>query len=286
MIYALAIVLSFALVLGLFFIFIRKIIIWGSYRFTSKERAEKTIAFLQTPVGRTFLWRQRVRGVFYILLVFYVVTAFTEPKIFRYFPWYILAIPLVLGFILTILMTVFYHRARKQGDELFRKRTPEGSNRYLLLARMMNVTFLFAILIYAVIVYGWLGVPSISPNIGSGNGVLHLIIIVAIMLGIICLLFGLFMPKIMTRRYKPKPIDSNYTNTEGASFSIHIISVAMFMAISLYGLALGIIGVSWEVSSVFFIVSAIALIVTFPTQKRWQRTSDKFKDIVSSNKIE
>jgi hypothetical protein len=111
MIYVLALVLSFALVLGLFFILFRKIIIWGSYKFAGKEQTEKTITFLQTPLGKTFLWRQRVKGIFYILLIFYIVIAITEPKILNYIPLYILVIPLVLSFILTILMTILSHKS-------------------------------------------------------------------------------------------------------------------------------------------------------------------------------
>jgi len=114
MIFVLALMLSFALVLGLFFIFIRKIIIWGSYKFAGKEQTEKTITFLQTPLGKTFLWSIRVKGIFYILLIFYIVIAITEPKIFKYFPWYVLAIPLILSFILTILMAIFSHKPGEQ----------------------------------------------------------------------------------------------------------------------------------------------------------------------------
>ena len=280
MTYVLVLVLSFLIILGLFFIFTRKVIIWGSYKFAGKEQTEKTITFLQTPLGKTFLWRQRVKGIFYILLFFYVVIGITDPKIFKYFPWYVLAIPLALSLALTIVMTVFSYKQKGQTKEITKTINPEENNRHFHWARTAYVLSLCAILIYAGILYGSSGAHFISER----NSFLGVITVIVIVIGIYCLFLGFSLPSLMTRGNKPNPIrirkwllfSSNYVGTEGRVITIYILRAAMFAAISVYGLTLGILGVGWVISAPFFVVSAVALIITFPTQKRWNSMVYKF----------
>ena len=131
MIYLLIILLSIMLIAGiLFLVFIDKIILWASYKFGGVERKEKTVALLTSPFGKTFLWRQRVRGIFYIMIVLYVVIGFAAPKIINYVPWYILFIPILLAFILNTIMLIIYRSSRKQDDEGGKIINPDVNNRY------------------------------------------------------------------------------------------------------------------------------------------------------------
>ena len=296
MIYLLIILLSIMLIAGiLFLVFIDKIILWASYKFGGVERKEKSVALLKSPFGKTFLWRQRVRGIFYIMIVLYVVIGFAAPKIINYVPWYILFIPLILGLVLSILMFILSRRLSKQDDESVRMIAQEGNNKYLRTAKIIQVLLFMAILIYAGIVYGWSVIPLISQDIGFDISTLHQITIVVAFLGIICLVYGYFLPKLMTKTYKQKsqtnlrkwlPFHPNLPRAEGGSLAVHITRAAIFVAVAVYGLVLGILGVGWQITLPFFVTSAIALALTFPTQKRWKRLLDEFGNYNTPNVLE
>jgi len=112
--YLLGFLLFLLLILGLFWFFLPRIIIWGASRFgvkfSGEESLEKTKSFLTSRSGKLFILKQRVKGIFYILIVAYVVTLSIKPEIVKYLPWYILFIPLAVNFILYILLIFYSHR--------------------------------------------------------------------------------------------------------------------------------------------------------------------------------
>lgn len=50
-----------------------------------------------------------------------------------------------------------------------------------------------------------------------------------------------------------------------------LIRASFFMAVGAYGFVLGLMGALWSVILPFFAASFLALVLTFPTQKRWKR---------------
>jgi hypothetical protein len=161
----------------------------------------------------------------------------------------------------------------------------EGNNRYLRLAKIIQILLLIAILLYVDIIYRWSIIPLISQDIGLDKSTLNLITIVIAFFGIICLVYGYFIPIWMTKTLKQKSQPkwrkwlsphSTMTGAESMSLTVYITRSAMFVGIAVYGLVLGILGVGWQITLPFFVASAIALVLTFPTKKRWKRMLDKF----------
>lgn len=87
-------------------------------------------------------------------------------------------------------------------------------------------------------------------------------------LSILCLFVGLSWPR-LARWQKT----SNRKRSD-VIFG-HILRVSFFEPVGLSGLALGIVGSSWIVMAPFFVLPAIALIFTFPTDKRLARWQNR-----------
>ncbi len=69
----------------------------------------------------------------------------------------------------------------------------------------------------------------------------------------------------------PTPYELSDDPKRRTALSISVFRAAVIEAVALYGLFLGLLGVPWQVVGLFFLTSAVGLIVTFPTRKRWQR---------------
>jgi preprotein translocase subunit SecG len=275
MTYLLIILLAILLIAGiLFLVFVGRIMVWTSQKFGGVGSADRTIALLKSPLGKTFLWRQRIRGIFYIMLVLYVLIAFTAPKIINYIPWYILVTPIVLAFILNIIMLIYSRKARIQDYSNGRMTTQKENNNLFRMVKFLQGAFFVIILIYAAIIYGWSGIRLISGDLAFSKYALNTIIAVLAVLGILCLVYGYFQPGLAIKRNEQKP-QTQLPTANGVSFGAYIIRATMFMAVAIYGLILGIFGAAWWVTLPFFIAPAFLLIFTFPTRKRWERILEK-----------
>ena len=52
---------------------------------------------------------------------------------------------------------------------------------------------------------------------------------------------------------------------------VFIVRAAVLEAVAIYGLVLGILGASLEIVAPFFVVTVAGLLLTFPTQGKWNR---------------
>jgi hypothetical protein len=168
----------------------------------------------------------------------------------------------------------------------------EGTGKSLRIARIFYMIFLFAILIYADILYFWPVIPEVSKNVGFDKDFVHQCTIIFSFFGVLCLGYSFFIPKMMIQRYKNKPQPKRkqlftfpiiLNKAESLAFSIQIVRIGTFMATSVLGLVLGILGAGWQITLPFLAASITALVLTFPTQKRWQQLLEKLNSITPLN---
>jgi hypothetical protein len=131
----------------------------------------------------------------------------------------------------------------------------------LRIAIIFSGSMLFAIAVYLSLLY--ILIPQIDLKIFSqGDAILTSLTIILAASAILTLKSAYYFPKIHGKKFKKS--DIFYLN-------MHIIRVALCGAVGIYGLILGVCGAAWYVSLPFLVISAVALIIYFPTSKRWAK---------------
>ena len=160
----------------------------------------------------------------------------------------------------------------------------EGSGKSLRIAKIFQVSSLVAVLLFAGTLYWNPDINEISGDMALGANVLKIITIVLSILGILCLLSGYFLYRViikaqqenrMAKYVKIIPYFHNVSHAERAALTARIFLIVPSLAFATYGLVLGILGDGWQITLSFFIFAEIALILTFPTKNRWQRMMEK-----------
>ena len=161
----------------------------------------------------------------------------------------------------------------------------ESSGKGLRIVKIFHIVYLVVILMIADLLYGWAEIRDISKDINLNTPTLQIITIAVTLWRIISLIYVCLIPKLLTGTKKAKslsmkrrklPFNLNISSAVGSAFTIQIVRVAMFAGVAIFGLVLGILGDGWQITLPFFAVSAIALVLTFPTQKRWNQLLGKF----------
>lgn len=130
--------------------------------------------------------------------------------------------------------------------------------------RLMHVFFLATIPV-GVLITALLPVMGFAPVYDAASWYPHVIEASIGFITILILIFGYYWPRI-SRKFKT----INKPEVEVAGD--HILRMSLFWAVAVSGLLLGImIGSSWYIWLPFFLLSGIALILTFPTEERWNR---------------
>ena len=119
---------------------------------------------------------------------------------------------------------------------------------------------LLAIPIYVVVIgQDFVGVESTVLD----DGTLQILIIMLLVMGAITLAIGYFMPRLLIRFIKTESV-----NKAGLLFYVLLFRASLFESVAVYGLVLGILGVGLQNIWPFFLLSALALVITFPTEAR------------------
>ena len=98
--------------------------------------------------------------------------------------------------------------------------------------------------------------------------------IVEVILGffaILCLILGFLWPWLARWRKK------NVERIEASVFAGQILRIVLFESLAIYSLVLGILGSDWYVLVPLFLLAAVALILTFPTKKRWVKWLEAYE---------
>jgi hypothetical protein len=165
----------------------------------------------------------------------------------------------------------------------------EGNSKVLRTVKLIYASMVIAIMVYAGILYGFS--IDISDDIVLDQGMLNQITIAAAALGAVCLVCGYFVPKWMINTINKQKLQSqwkksyppNMTPAETALLNVFVMRAAMFEAVAVFGLVLGILGVDWQFTLPFFIAPAVAIVLTFPNEEKWKQTLDKFNEYITSN---
>jgi len=135
------------------------------------------------------------------------------------------------------------------------------TGKFLIIAKIVQVSFIVTIAAYADIIY--VSLPSIDFAIlPPGDPLLTIITGVLGFIAVAFIVFGYFWPRWVV---------SKLSQPETQMFFVAYIGrAAIFESVAIDGLILGILGSGWQITLPFLVVSAVALILTFPTGGRWK----------------
>jgi len=138
------------------------------------------------------------------------------------------------------------------------------TGKFLLITKIVQTVLILAVLAYAEIIY--VSLPRVDFAIlPPGDPLLTILTGVLGFIAIAFIVLGYFWP----RWFSPKQPQQERL----ALFNTYIMRTTMLGSIAIFGLILGILGAEDSITMLFLIVSAGALIFTFPTKKRWQSFS-------------
>lgn len=131
-------------------------------------------------------------------------------------------------------------------------------------AKIIQVTYLASVFIFIIaLIYIQRNSPLYPALLD--NAVLNIVTTVLGVIGIINIAIGYFLPRWLINRSKQKGDLPRHV------LEAYIVRCAFFEAVAIYGLVLGILGSKWEIILPFFFIAAVAMILTFPTEGRWQK---------------
>ena len=139
------------------------------------------------------------------------------------------------------------------------------TNKLLRTAKLIYIFFLAAILIYIDILRRW---NLIVHSALFEESTVRLATVVLAVLGVSALASTYFLPQLMIKGFKKKP---NLKRKTGFWLSLMVVRAAMFEAIVIYGLILGILGANLRIIWPFFVMPAVGLLITFPTKSRMEK---------------
>jgi hypothetical protein len=154
-------------------------------------------------------------------------------------------------------------------------------------AKIFQIVCLIIVGVFAENIYRNPETADISNHIGLSANIVHTVTIGFVVLSILSLAAGYLVYRVMLKARIVSPIlqnkglfpfFQNMGTSERIVFSAHFLLIVMFTVISGFGLILGIFGDGWKITLAFFVVPAVLLILTFPTQKRWNTLLAKFTE--------
>jgi hypothetical protein len=148
----------------------------------------------------------------------------------------------------------------------------ETENKTMLAIRIIHTAIIIAVVIYAIMLY--IFIPYIDLRVfSSDDPTLTMVQIALGITGIITLAIGYFLPRLASKWNR---------RSQQSLISTHLQRISLFNAIGIYGLILGILGAKPVVSLLFLVVSALALILTFPTAEKWRTIVEQFNNSSSN----
>ncbi|MFC1973904.1 hypothetical protein ACFLU2_00900 [Chloroflexota bacterium] len=132
----------------------------------------------------------------------------------------------------------------------------------LLIVKILNIAFLGTILIY-MIALAFL--TSGNSQYESFDGfIMAIITVILAVISIALIPFGNFIVRLAIRE----------SRNPGILLVVYIFRMSLFESVAIYGLILGMMNdkwVAWAFALPFFIAASVLLILTFPTEEKWER---------------
>ena len=127
-------------------------------------------------------------------------------------------------------------------------------------ARIIQIAYLVAILIYADLMFHLLLGEGISPVLSIGDSRITILTVVLSVLAACSIVTGYFWPQLVKG-----------DKSRMGLLSVYVVRAALLGSVAGFGLILGLVGAVWGIPLIFFLVSAVALILTFPTREKWKK---------------
>jgi hypothetical protein len=134
-------------------------------------------------------------------------------------------------------------------------------------AKILYIALMAGILAYASILFRIL--PKFPEAIFPTSDFLITILTMLLSILAVCwIVYGFFLlPRMMIKASS----EAYKKNSKVKVLLLFIFRGALFETVAIQGLILGILGMGWQISLPFIVVSAGALIITFPTENRWKK---------------
>jgi hypothetical protein len=136
-------------------------------------------------------------------------------------------------------------------------------NRLRLAVRIMHIALLVLTLV-TVLILALLPGFGFVPVFTSGDPLLAIIEMFFGGFSLLVLCLGFFWPR-LARWHKKAYVDGREI------FYSHLIRSSFFSSVAIYGLILRILGSSWYIVLPLLVLAFAALVLTFPTNKRWAK---------------
>jgi hypothetical protein len=133
--------------------------------------------------------------------------------------------------------------------------------------QIIYIALLAAILIYAVILIQLSSSGIATSPFPEWDISFTGLAVVFGFISVYSLMEGYYLPQRILKRGKSNPVNAL------------IVRCTLFESVAIFGFVLGVLGAGWIISLPFFVVAAVALILTFPTSARWQKMIELNKKI-------
>ncbi len=146
--------------------------------------------------------------------------------------------------------------------------------------KIFHIVCLIAVLAYADILYRMPLTDGVSWGISLSHSILKTLTVILVIFAIYSLAAGYFIYRVIIKSKKINtlplsnkifPFYKNINSVEKIALSAYLMLITIGVAVAVFGLVLGILGDGWQITVPFFVVAEIALIINYPTQKRWQQ---------------
>lgn len=143
--------------------------------------------------------------------------------------------------------------------------------------KIIQVIFILAVLAYLGII---LRIPQ-QAQVSIDGSTRNLITIILSIFLVITFAFSYFLPNLLIRAWIKRPRKIVISMIFIYLQLVQVVQASLFEASAIYGLILGFLGVSLEIIVIFFAVSMIGLLLTFPTRAKWERKIAKIKPLLN-----
>ena len=138
-------------------------------------------------------------------------------------------------------------------------------DKHLKIGQILYIIMIIAIIIYADLLFRIMPRFDVLPILSSSNSTIFILIFMLGVFAICCIIFGYIWPAFAVKHSKSSML---------TPLTLVIMRCALFESVGIYGLVLGLLGADWKITLMFLLVSALFLVITFPTNKSWSKLKE------------
>ena len=149
--------------------------------------------------------------------------------------------------------------------------------------RIFQICSIVAILFFLPEIYLEYFRQELVPIAVLSRSNMNYLSIIMAALSIYSLWTAYFFPRMLLKSYKKSPLKRNYRPWSSLMI-IQAIRVAMSTSVAIFGFVLGLFGVGWQITTLFFAVWVVSQALMFPTRKKWLSKAEEIKHALATDK--